>query len=121
MSIDIGTARFNGWCWSWWRQPLSSRDRAVENKVRERPTGKALVMHEALLSSVYNSRLPPPPLPLNYTRAVRKPQRGTTAFSVLILFPRAIFCATYLRELARLWWASAESVGVKDEHCPCTG
>lgn len=78
-------------------------------------------MHEALLSSVYNSRLPPPPLPLNYTRAVRKPQRGTTALSVLIPFPKAIFSSTCPRELVWLQWASAESDDEVDEHCACVG
>lgn len=76
MSSDPGTARING-ARACGGSHSAGGDRAVENKARERPTGKALVMHEALLSSVYNSRLPPPPLPLNYTRAVRKPQRGT--------------------------------------------
>lgn len=92
MSVDTGTARFNAvGAGGGSHTPREPEQWKIK---RERPTGKALVMHEALLSSVYNSRLPPPPLPLNYTRAVRKPQRGTTDLSVPIPFPRVIFSYT---------------------------
>lgn len=99
MSTDIMCARFKASRAG--GGSLSPHETEQRNdKARERPTAKALVMHEALLSSVYISRLPPPPLPLNYTRVGRKPQRGTTALSVLILFPRAIFRSPYLSQLA---------------------
>lgn len=111
MSIDIETAHFNG---TRAGGGSHSPHETSGNYTEKRPTGKALVMHEGLLSSVYNSRLPPPPLPLNYTR-------GTTVLSVLIPFPRAIFSSTYLREPVWLWWASTESVDVTDEHCACVG